>query len=275
MTFSFFTADDADTLTPTDVARSLWSADQMHGVAISGAMARGIEKAVTRTDLRPARYTLDMFRPASMAPFTVETTIVRDGKRICLVDAHLLQEGEIKIRASAIFLKPTEDPDGQVWQPSDNPTPPLEVPVLTEPTVPWFASDMPWSQNFGDHQNAGRKQTWQYGVPVVANEVPSPFQAVASIADGTTMACNWGSKGVQYINTDITLTLSRLPSSLEIGLRGERWSGHDGIAVGVATVYDREGVVGQSMVTSLNNARRSVDFKEHEFAEDGSRTSRA
>lgn len=273
VTFSFFTAD-ADFLVPTDAARSLWSADQMHGVAVSGAMSRAIEHAQPRDDLRPARYTLDMFRPATMSPFTVETTIVREGKRICLVDALLVQDDEPKVRASAIFLKPTEDPDGEVWQPTDAPSAPDGVPVLTEPTVPWFASEQPWSQDFVEHQNAGRKQTWQHGVPIVDGEEPTPFQAVASIADATTLACNWGSKGVQYINTDITLSLSRLPRTAELGLRGERWSGHDGIAVGVATVFDRDGVIGQSMVTSLANALRTVDFERHDFNEDGTRTNR-
>lgn len=278
MSFSFFTAETTggtEVLTPTDMARSLWSADQMHGVALSGAMARAIEQAVPREDLRPARYTLDMFRPASMDPFEVETTIVREGRRICLVDARLVQGGERRARASAIFLKPSEDPDGEVWRPADDPTVPDGVPVLTEPTVPWFASEAPWSQDFREHQNAGRKQTWQHGVPIVAGVEATPFQAVASVADATTMACNWGSKGVQYINTDITLSLARLPRTAEIGLRGERWTGADGIAVGVATVFDRDGVVGQSMVTSLSNARRTVDFNEHDFSDDGSRTSRA
>jgi hypothetical protein len=277
VTFSFFTADTSartEVLTPTDAARSLWSADQMHGVAVSGAMSRAIELAMPRHDLRPARYTLDMFRPATMSPFTAATTIVREGRRICLVDAVLVQDGEPRARASAIFLAPSEDPDGEVWQPTDNPTVPVDVPVLTEPDIPWFASDKPWSQDFVEHQNAGRKQTWQHGVPIVAGEEPTPFQAVASIADATTLACNWGSKGVQYINTDITLSLSRLPRTAELGLRGERWSGHDGIAVGVATVFDRDGVIGQSMVTSLSNALRTVDFQNHEFNEDGSRTSR-
>lgn len=273
MTFSFFTAD-GDLLVPTDAARSLWSTDQMHGVAVSGAMARAIERAVPRDDLRPARYTLDMFRPATMSPFAIETTVVREGRRICLVDAVLMQDGEAKVRASTIFLKPSEDPDGEVWQPSDNPSVPDGVPVLTEPTIPWFASEKPWSQDFVDHQNAGRKQTWQHGVPVVAGEEPSPFQAVASISDATTMACNWGSKGVQYINTDITLSLARLPRTAELGLRGERWSGADGIAVGVATVFDRDGVIGQSMVTSLSNALRTVDFEKHDFNDDGTRTNR-
>ena len=273
---SFFT-HDADVLVPTDAARSLWSADQMYGVAVSGAMARAIETMVgaeLRNDLRPARYTLDMFRPAMMSPFVIETTIVREGRRICLVDAVLVQAGQPKARASTIFLKPGEEPDGEVWQPSDNPSAPGGVPLLSAPTGAWYASEKPWSQDFADHQNGGRKQTWQHGVPIVAGEDPTPFQSVASIADATSAVCNWGSKGVQFINTDITLSLSRLPRTAELGLRAERWSSHDGIAVGVATVFDRDGVIGQSMVTSLSNALRTVDFQQHDFNEDGSRTSR-
>lgn len=272
----FFTAD-GETLTPTDVARSLWSAEQMHGVAISGAMARGLERAVHRDDLRPARYTLDMFRPARMEPFSVHTRVVREGRRICLVDAEIVQGDETCARASAVFLAVTEDPDGSVWRPasSEAPSPPpAEVTQeLTAPTIPWYASDEPWGQDFLAHQNAGRKTNWQYGVPVVAGEQPTPFQAVASMADSTTMVCNWGNRGVQYINTDITLSLSRLPRTPEVGLRAADWTGHDGIAVGTATVFDREGVIGTSMVTAVSNSRRTVDFAEHEFTEDGTRIS--
>ncbi|UUZ60068.1 hypothetical protein [Nocardioides sp. B-3] len=75
MTFSFFTVD-ADLLVPTDAARSLWSADQMHGVAVSGAMARAIERAVPRDDLRPARYT-----PGHVPPGVDEPLHHRDDDR--------------------------------------------------------------------------------------------------------------------------------------------------------------------------------------------------
>ncbi len=286
VSFSFFTADQttdspsdptaAEVLVPTDVARSLWSADQMHGVAISGAMARGIERAVTREDLRPARYTLDMFRPARMQPFTIETRVVRESKRILLIDAVLRQDGEDMARAGCVWLKATEDPEGEVWQPEDVPSPPSAeiTPVLDGPSIPWFSSAVGWSQNFTDHQNAGRKQSWQHGVPVVADEEGSPFQAIASIADATTMVCNWGSRGVEYINTDITLSLARLPRTQEVGLQATSWVGSDGLATGVATLHDRDGLIGHSMVTALSNNRRTVDFDKHGFDEDGSRSSR-
>lgn len=275
MDLSFFTVD-GDALHPTPVAQSLWAKDQMHGVAISGALARGMEAAMTREDLRPARWSVDLFRPANMTSATVETTVLREGSRLCLVESRFVQEEQVRARATAVWLLPTEEPDGTVWQPSDLPTPPPTdvVPPMSGPAIPWYRSEVGWSQDFKAHQNSGRHQNWTYPVPVVSGEEPTPFQAVASIADSTSMVCNWSDRGVQYINTDISLSLARLPRSAEIGLRAEHWTGHDGIAVGVCTVHDREGVLGHSMVTSLTNARRTVDFDQHDFDAEGNRASR-
>ena len=127
---------------------------------------------------------------------------------------------------------------------------------------------MGWTPSFADHQNASRKQTWQTGVPIVAGEVPTPFQAVASIADSTSMVTNWGSGGVEYINADISLTLARLPASLEIGLAATDRVDVDGVAVGTAAVFDRRGPLGTAVVSSLANAARSVDFTVHDFGQE-------
>lgn len=275
MTFAFF-RPDGDRLLPTDLARSLWSQDQMHGVALSGALARATEAVVLecgRGDLRPARYTVEMFRPAGMGTTLATGTVVREGPRLCLVDAALEQDGERVARASAIFLAPAADPSGRVWSPGQTPLPPPAelAPESDEPRVPFFFSeDAGWSQDFTAHQNGSRKQTWHTAVPVVDGEVPSPFQCVASVADATSMVCNWGSNGVEYINTDITLAISRLPVGREVGLAATDWVSHDGIAVGNATVFDRAGRLGTSVVASLANAGRTVDFRQHDFGPDGS-----
>ncbi|HEX2894253.1 MAG TPA: thioesterase family protein [Marmoricola sp.] len=267
--FALFRAE-GDVLIPQDLARSLWREDQMHGVATSGALARGLERTVAalgRDDLRPARYTVDLFRAPSMAACTVRTNVVREGARICLVDAVLEQDGRPVARAGAIFLAPSEEPGGAVWSSDDLPQPPpLEIaPVSEEPRVPIFHSEAGWSQDFAEHQNASRKQTWQTGLPIVLGEKPTPFQAVAGVADATSMVMNWGAAGVEYINTDITLALSRLPVSTEIGLSARERFADEGIAVGTAVVFDRRGPIGTSTVTALANARRTVDFTEHDF----------
>ncbi len=268
--YALFRIEDG-LLVPQEIARSLWKADQMHGVATSGALGRAAENAVIaagRTDLSPSRFTVDLFKAPSMQPCTTEVTVVREGSRLMLVDATLVQGGEPVARASALFLKRTENADGEVWSPADAPTPPpVEVaPVSEEPRVPIFSSAAGWSQDFAEHQNAGRKQTWQTTLAIVAGEETTPFQGLCGAADSTSMVVNWGAAGVQYINTDITLAISRVPVSREIGLSATSRYAHDGIATGTATVFDRLGPIGTSTVTSLSNARRAVDFTEHDFA---------
>jgi len=268
--FALFRAE-GDVLVPQDIARSLWRADQMHGVATSGALAREVENAVLaagRTDLRPARYTVDLFKAPSMGPCQLSSSVVREGSRLMLLDAELAQDGVVVARASALFLKATENPDGQVWGPENPPQPPpLDIAeVSDEPRVPIFFSDgIGWSQNFAEHQNGGRKQTWQTALGIVVGEQPTPFQGLAGAADSTSMIVNWGTAGVQYINTDITLAISRVPVSQEIGLSAISWYSHDGIATGTAAVFDRQGPIGTSTVTSISNARRAVDFTQHDF----------
>jgi len=274
--FGFFTSDDGETLHPSTVAQSLWSETQIHGVAVSGALARGMERSFVREDLRPARWTVDLFKAASMAPTTVETEVLREGPRIALVESRLVQDGDTRARATAVWLKPTTNPDGVVWTNPDVPQPPALdlLPPMTGPDIPWFASDNPWSQDFSQHKNSGRHTNWLYCVPIVVGEETSPFQAAAAVADSTSMVVNWSDKGVEWINTDINLHLSRLPRTPEMGLRVTEWAATDGIAVGTATVFDRDGVLGVASVTALANNKRTVDFDDHFISADGERTSR-
>jgi hypothetical protein len=274
-TISFFTKA-GDTLVPAPLACSMWSDDQMHGVALSGALAWAAERGLTgagRTDLRPARWAVDLFKPARMVPCTLTTEIEREGRRICLVDVILSQDGERVARGTATFLKPSESTDGEVWSPTDRPSPPpVEVvPPASEARAPYVLSSVGWSQNFLEHQNADRKATWSTAVPIVPDEPLTGFQAAAATADGASMVTNWGTRGVEYINTDITMTLAREPDSIEIGLLATDRVEHDGIAVGSATIFDRRGPLGTVMVAALANARRTVDLGSVSYSDDGQR----
>jgi acyl-CoA thioesterase superfamily protein/acyl-Coa thioesterase superfamily protein len=272
---AFFTRD-GDLLVPTDLARSGWGNDHVHGVAISGALGREVERAAARLgrdDLRPARYTVDLFKAPKMVPCSLESRVVRDAPRICLVEVVLSQDGTAVARASAILLKPTHSAEGQVWEPDERVGPPPEdvAPPTDEPRVPFLHSEVGWSQKFGEHQNASRKTSWNSAVSVVQGEHLTPFQAVAATADGASLVTNWGTNGVEYINTDITLSLAREVVGVEIGLHALDRVESDGIAVGTAAVFDRHGPLGNVMVTSIVNARRTVDFSDVEYDDDGTR----
>ncbi len=276
-TLSFFTRA-GDDLLPAPLACSMWSDDQMHGVALSGALAwaaQGALAAAGRTDLRPTRWAVDLFKPARMVPCTLTTEIEREGRRICLVDVILSQDGERVARGTATFLKPSETTDGEAWAPTDRPVPPpLDVvPVAgDEPRAPYVRSSGGWSQNFLEHQNADRKASWSTAVRIVPDEPITGFQAAASTADGTSLVTNWGTNGVEYINTDITMTLAREPEGVEIGLLATDRVEHDGIAVGSAAIFDRRGPLGTVMIAALANARRTVDLSSVSYTDDGQRT---
>lgn len=252
---------------PTPIAAGLWSPDTIHGVAASGLLAKAMEEELGDDALIPARYHVDLFRPARMVPTRVRVTTVRSGSRLALLDAELVQDSPdgdevVCSRAAATFLRPTDATAGEVWGSHDRGTPPpLEfAPETDEPHVPWFRSKKGWSQTFSDHQNAGRHATWQTALPTVAGERMTPFQAVASIADATSMVTHWGAGGIEYINTDISLALARLPQGVQVGLRTLDHVSADGVAVGTAEVFDRAGTIGTATVTALANTRRTVDL---------------
>jgi len=268
MPLSYFTPDPEDpaTLHPTQVAQSLWSDDQLHGVAVGSLLARAAEarvRAEGRTDLRAARFTVDLFSAARSRPTSTTTTVVRQGNRLCLVDVVLEQEGRPVARSGALFLATGDPAPGAVWEPEGSPEPPPEelAPRTDRPRVPLFASEPGgWASSFSDHQNAGRKSTWQVGVPVVPGEKPSGFVAAAGIADIASMVTNWGEGGIEQINTDVTLTLAREPDGVEIGLQARDRVSADGIAVGDVVVFDRTGRLGSVVVTSIANTKRTVDL---------------
>lgn len=126
----------------------------------------------------PSRFTVDLFRPARVTPSVRLTTEV-------------------------------------VPQPAERPGPPPTdvVPPSEEPRVPFLAGDAGWSQTFSEQQNTGRKQAWVTTVPLVAGEPVAPFQVAASGADTASMVTNLGTRGVEQIDTDLTLALARLPAA--------------------------------------------------------------
>ena len=117
---------DGDAFTPLPLARSLWSSEQLHGVAISGLLACVVEETVAqlgRAELVPARYHVDLFTAARMTRTIVTASVVRNGPRLVLLDA-AVEQGDRKVaRATALFLHPSQTPPGAVWSPTDRPGP--------------------------------------------------------------------------------------------------------------------------------------------------------
>lgn len=259
---AFFTSAD-DGYLAQGFGISRWSPDMVSGVALCGLVARALEKGHGAEGFVPARLTVDLFAPARTRPLTARTSAARDGNRIRVADAELVQDGETVARATAVFLRPSEQPPGRVWTRERRPSPPPAHIATGEPAPPFFGSDDHpdgWSHSMLEHQGASRKRMWAHHPAVVAGEEPTPFQRAAMAGEPTSLMTNWGTEGVGFINVDMTLVLARLPEGAEIGIEADDHISADGVAVGTTTMYDRGGPIGTCVVSALANARRQVDF---------------
>lgn len=274
-----FTVRRDDGLVPNEIAQGGWG-PTLGGQVVGGLLARAVEQHVTDDELLPARLTVDILRRVATAPLRVSAEVIRTGRRMQAIDATMTQDGEVVARASALYLRRSTQPDGQIWT-----TPVTMPPLPREParfsdTVPMFisayghgegdgisgedlddkgtaAEGMPWQVN-------GPRYAWLREVrPLVEGEEMSPFVRAAMAVDVTSSMTNFSTTGLAFINADYTLTLSRLPDGPYIGLAALTHYSDAGLATGTASLFDSRGPIGSGTSTSVAN----LNFIKGKFAE--------
>lgn len=252
---SLFTVDDDGHYVPQKWAYGRWGADMLNGPAICAAAARSLERDHGLADFIPARFTIDLFKAAKGQPLEVRTEVVRAGRRVHVASARVVQ-GDVEVaEARLVQLRATDAPPGQEWH-ADHPfDPPADAGLDW-----WHRSDHDWSTKMADHQNAGRKSLWIVPLTAVEGEERSPFVQAVIAAESTSLVTNWGTRGVGYINADLTVGLDRLPVGDRIGLDAQTHLTANGVSVGTATLFDSKGPIGTGMVTAVSNAAAQIDF---------------
>jgi hypothetical protein len=260
VTYTSFFVTDGDGYVPTPLARGPWG-PSLSGNYIGGLLGRAVEQQVDDVDLQPARLTVDLLRPVALQPVQVRCSVVRDGRRLRLVDAVMTQSAVMVARASALFLRRSEHAVATVW------TSPVTMPEI--PAGPLVLSDdLPMSlHSYGrdpiagnpgvgvtEWRHDGQKFAWVRETKLLVDDEPlSPFTRAVMAGDVTSSLTHWGTEGLQFINADYTITLSRLPEGVYIGLASMTHYDHAGVATGVATLFDEMGPIGSGMATALTN----------------------
>jgi hypothetical protein len=264
---AYFVAD-GDAFAPTAMAKGPWGSS-ISGNFVGGILGHAIELTVGDPDLQPARLTVDLLRPAAMAPLRARTSAVREGRRLTLVDAEVSQGDIVVARASALFLRKGDQPPGEVWT-SPIPMPPLPPepagPPDGVPMMIWaYGKDRDVAgRNFdlSQWQHDGPKFVWLRDVKPLIDGVPmTAFVRAAMAGDVASSLTHYGTAGLRFINADYTLTLSRLPEGPDLGLAALTHSSDGGVGTGTAAMFDRRGLIGTATATTLTNpgfAARSV-----------------
>lgn len=252
MTDAYFTADRND-LVPEPRAHGPWAEDMLHGRLLGGLAARAIEQQHLAPGWRISRLTVDLFRPAAMAPVQIATTLIRQGRKVQVIDALMTCDGHEVGRVTALALVTGEDPPGEIWRPASEQWPDpdtLDAPV--DGTGDAEADGWLFRTVSGGFGTAEQSRVWTNDtVALVAGESMSPLVRAAVSGDIACPLANSSDDGLHYINADYTMLLARYPVGDWIGIEVAQQLQSSGISIASATMVDEAGPFATSSGSSL------------------------
>lgn len=262
---------EGDAFVPTDLARSPWGPNLLHGGPPAGLLARAIENAVRDGDMHPARMTIDLFRPVPKQPLRVAVEAIREGNRIAVLQASLLADGMEVARASALMLRQSEvELPANVLPPARYVEGPEGLPITglsgvmnregaspaLNPLLGGFHTTVEVKRVSGV-PGSGQATAWiRIPVPFVLGEEISPLVRVAATSDfGNALGHIRPSEQVGFINADITLYLHRLPEGEWVGLETKGVAQPHGLGMVESVVHDEHGAIGRVVQALIVNRR--------------------
>jgi hypothetical protein len=238
---------------PTDRGQGPWSPGHLFGGVPAALFAQVLERTPTLVPMQVARLTVDLLRPVPMRPAEVTFRVVREGKRIQVLEASMVVE-EIEVaRASALRLRTIDladlDLPGGIAPP-----PPEGFPIQDHqgPTTDGSRPGMADSVDYAYAEEIFDGPTWvRLRVPVLASEDTAPLARVAFAADFVSGVGHPRQLPVTGINADITVNLIRYPVGAWLCIGGSGWTGPGGVGLAQATLSDGHGVVAAVAVSRL------------------------
>ena len=249
-----------DEYVATELTQGPWNPEHQHGGPVCALLATVIETVPSLVPMRCGRLTVDLMRTVPVAALRARTRVVREGKRVQLVEAALEYEGADVARASALRIRVADTSDAleNPYRPDESaPRPPighggsrLELAGLP---VPGFIRALDLDQVVGGIGKGAPAISWyRLRVPLIVGEPTSPLARVAAAADFTSGTANflpinrWSS-----INADVSLNVLREPVGEWIAVDAVAHVAGDGIGHSRASLYDVEGYVGSGATTQI------------------------
>ena len=96
---------DGNRVFTSPYAAGPWDPSMQHGSPPAALVAWAAEAIPTPVPMRIARVTVDLMRPVPVAPLTIETEILREGRKIQLCAVRLRAEGVVVVGATVLKIK--------------------------------------------------------------------------------------------------------------------------------------------------------------------------
>tara|TARA_R110000824_G_scaffold399843_1_gene605946 strand:+ start:33232 stop:34020 length:789 start_codon:yes stop_codon:yes gene_type:complete len=236
----------------TPHAAGPWDPSMQHGGAPASLVAHVVEAIPTASPMQVARLTVDLLRPVPIAPLTIRSDVVREGKKIQLCAVSLFAGDKECVRASALKIRIGDYAE-------------LEGVSEAKVTLPGVAQSEPIDETirrssgfisglevksakggFALQGAGGPGACWFRSVrPIVAGAQNSPLMRAAMTADFSNGVSSALGRDWTFLNGDLSVSLMRMPVGEWILLDAETWVDPTGTGMAAGRLADERGYFGR------------------------------
>jgi hypothetical protein len=178
---------EGDLFRATEYAGGPWSPDMLQGSATTALMVREVERLAVASGFAVRRLTFDLWRPAGLSAFRLQTDMLRDGRKAKTIQVRLM-DGEVEIgRCTALLTAQSGE------SPADPFTKAADSDAAPETGAPPPAFAQKWSRYFqnvsvrlieGALEKPGPAAAWmRLDMPLVDGETNTPLLQAVQAAD--------------------------------------------------------------------------------------------
>ena len=248
---------DGDRFAATELARGPWDPDSCHGGAPSALLAALVDAAPSLTSMQVVRLTYDILRPVPLAPVEATVRVVREGKRVQVVEADLTSvDGAELVRCRALRIRTGEvdlPPDRDTDDPPPSPGPAQAAREAERAGTEWgtgFWTAVEVRPTTGSVLGEpGPGTAWfRLGVPIAEGLATTPIARVAAAADfGNGLAPPLPIDRYLYLNPDLTVDVHRLPVGDWVALDARSVAQPSGAGLTTSVLSDEHGRIGTAL----------------------------
>lgn len=231
-------------------AQGAWNPHEQHMAPATGILAHCLAAHEPRDGMRIARLSFDILGLIPGGEFTVETTTIRPGRTIELVQAEFKAQGRTAIRGTAWRLMQADTT--AVAAIEDEPMPgPDELGPSQQGMGGWpggYIASLDFRQVPG--HRPGRGQVWIHTEhPVLDGIHSSDFVRLMGLVDtsnGIAARVSPGPGSYMFPNVDLQIHLYREPTGEWLGLDNRVTFGADAIGLTSSVLHDVDGPFGRA-----------------------------
>lgn len=253
----YLPTSDPNTYESTPLSNAGWYEEGQHGGSLTALIVGHIETIPTLTPMEISRITVELFRVVPLVPLTIDAKVVREGKRIQVVAADVIDPQGQVLAMSVIQRLRTADRPAPAQErtklslalPEASPESQTNGPlgVGQSGKMMFHRNAIEFREIYGGFDTPGPGAIWlRLITQIIAGQDPTPAQRAVAVAD----FCNGVSRELDnrwlFMNPDLTVHFGRYPVGEWVALEAESHYSDLGRGVAAGTLWDSSGWVGRS-----------------------------